>query len=263
MRIFNRIVMIIGILLLLFVALVLMIRPLEAIDWMRMWLDYFEESIFDATFFYIYLGVLAGLVLILLIILWLEIRRSRRKTVRIKTKSGGTAELGTQSVAQSLEYRIDELAGVRHVKTHVKSRGRNVEINIDLDTSPSVNIPVLTDQVMDLAHEIVEKQLGVPIHGRVNLRVRHEPYPRGTMPVSGAMGEEAIVPPGRTKPKPAPAPPPEAERERPEAAPSAEREAPPKPSPGPSVISSLEEKDEGEEKPEEQENNDQLSTSGW
>ena len=263
MRVFNRIVMIIGILLLLFVALVLMIRPLEAVDWLRMGLNYLEESIFDATFFNIYLAVLAGIVLLLLILLWLEIRRPRRKTVRIKTQGGGTAELSTQSVAQSLEYRIDELAGVRNVETHVKSRGRNVEIDIDLDTSPSVNIPVLTDQVMDLAREIVEKQLGVPIHGGVNLRVRHEPYPRGTMPVSGAMGDDALVPPGRSRSKPASAPPTEAERERSEAESRAERAAQSEPGPGPSVISSLEEKEEGEEKPEEQEDDKQSSTSGW
>jgi hypothetical protein len=261
MRIFNRIVMIIGILLLLFVALVLMIRPLEAIDWLRVWLDYFEESIFDANFFYIYLGVLAGLLLILLILLWLEIRRPRRKTVRIKTQGGGTAELGTQSVAQSLEYRIDELAGVRDVKTHIKSRGRDVEVDIDLDTSPSVNIPVLTDQVMDLTHEIVEKQLGVKIHGKVKLRVRHEPYPRGTMPSSGAMGDEAVVPPRRSKPAPAPEPPAEAESKKPEATPAAEREPQPKPSAEPTVVSLEDEGDE--DQAEEQESDSQSSTSGW
>jgi hypothetical protein len=261
MRIFNRIVVIVGILLLLFVALVLIIRPLEAIDWLRMWLNYVEESIFDANFYYIYLGVLAGLIVILLILLWLEIRRPRRKTVLIKTQGGGTAELGTQSIAQSLEYRIDELAGVRDVETHIKSRGRDVEVGIDLDTSPSVNIPVLTDQVIDLTHEIIEGQLGVKIHGRVNLRVRHEPYPRGTMPPSGAMGEDAVVPPRRARSAPAPEPSAEVERKRPETTPAVEREPKPKLSTEPTVVSLEDEEDENQ--PEEQENDSELSTSSW
>ncbi len=261
MRIFNRIVVIVGILLLLFVALVLIIRPLEAIDWLRMWLNYVEESIFDANFYYIYLGVLAGLIVILLILLWLEIRRPRRKTVLIKTQGGGTAELGTESVAQSLEYRIDELAGVRNVMTHVTSRGRDVDVSIDLDTSPSVNIPVLTEQILSLTREVVEKQLGVPIHGRINLRVRHEPYPRGTMEVSGAMGDEPLVPPGRIKPAPAPKPSVEPERRRSEAATTAEPEPQPKSSTEPTLVSLEDEEDE--DQPEEQENDSQLSTSGW
>ena len=221
MNVFNRIVVILGILIWLFLVLVLMVRPLDATSYVRGWLTYFEQALGDLNFFYIYLGSLAGLELILLILLWLEIRKRRHKTVRIKTSGGGRAELGTQSVAQSLEYRIDELAGVRKVDTKIKSRGRDVEVTIDLDTSPSVNIPVLTDQIMDLAHEIVEKQLGVRIHGRVNLRVRHEPYPRGTMPATGSMGTEPIVPPGRATPKEEPAPAPVSRIESPTPEPAA------------------------------------------
>ncbi|MBC7237893.1 MAG: hypothetical protein H5T69_18780, partial [Chloroflexi bacterium] len=105
MNVFNRIVMIIGILIWLFLILFLMIRPEDAISYLRSGLQLLEENAFDPDFFYIYLGILAALELILLILLWLEIRRTRRKTVRIKTQSGSSAELQIQSVAQSLEYR--------------------------------------------------------------------------------------------------------------------------------------------------------------
>jgi hypothetical protein len=264
MNIFNRIVMIIAILLLLSIALALIIMPLEVISLLRTGLDNLEQSIFDPTFYNIYLGVLALIVLLLLIWLWLEIRRRYRKTVIIKTQGGGSAELGTQSVAQGLEYRIDELAGVQNVVTHVNSRGRDVDVSIDVDTSPSVNIPVLTDQILALTREVVEKQLGVPIHGRVHLRVRHQPYPRGTMPVSGAMGDEALVPPGRPRPTP---PTPPAERRRPEVPPSIEREPRSIPSTGPSVVSPVEEEviieEVDEDQLEEQKDEDQESSSGW
>ncbi|MBC7236858.1 MAG: hypothetical protein H5T69_13545 [Chloroflexi bacterium] len=158
-----------------------------------------------------------------------------------------------------MEYRIDELPGVRSANTHIVSRGRDVDVAIDLDTSPSVNIPVLTDQIVNLAHEIVEKQLGVKIHGKVNIRVRHEPYPRGTMPTTVPLGEEPIVPPGRVQ-APAPAlstPAPAASiRSEPRAMPS----PPPaeKPLPTAPEVSGIE-----EEFGEEEEEEGKESPSGW
>lgn len=206
MNILNRIMMVLAILLGLFVVLFVMIRPIDAVDLVRTNLDFFAQSLFDDQSFLIFLAATGALEFVLLILFWLELRRPRRKTVRIKTKGGGTAQLGVQSVAQSLEYRIDELAGVRKVRPSITSRGRDIRVAIDLDTSPSVNIPVLTDQIMDLCHDIVERQLGVKIHGKVKINVRHEPYPRGTMPPTAPMGEEAIVPPPVAMEPAAPAP---------------------------------------------------------
>ena len=195
MNVLNRILMVLAILLGLFVVLFVMIRPVDAVDLVRANLDYFAQGLFDDQFFFIFLAATGALEFVLLVLFWLELRRPRRKTVRVKTKGGGTAQLGVQSVAQSLEYRIDELAGVRKVRPSITSRGRDIRVAIDLDTSPSVNIPVLTDQIMDLCHDIVERQLGVRIHGKVQINVRHEPYPRGTMPPKAPMGEKSITPP--------------------------------------------------------------------
>ena len=192
MNAFNRIVMVLGILLWLAVAVCLMLYPLEAVDLARANLDYFKEAIFGDQFFLMFLIGLGVFALFLVILLWLEVRRPRRKSVRITTKGGGAAQLGVESIVQSLEYRIDELAGVRKVSTDIQSRGRDVAVGVDLDTSPSVNIPVLTSQIVDLCHDIVEGQLGVKIHGKVQIRVTHEPYPRGTMPPTGPLGEEAV-----------------------------------------------------------------------
>jgi uncharacterized membrane protein len=52
----------------------------------------------------IFLAVGVVLAIVWLVLFVLEVRRSRRKTVRIKTASDGVAQLGIESVAQSLEY---------------------------------------------------------------------------------------------------------------------------------------------------------------
>ncbi|MGC9361112.1 MAG: hypothetical protein ACP5G7_12220, partial [Anaerolineae bacterium] len=73
--------------------------------------------------------------------------------------------------------------------------GNSVKVQLDLDTSPSVNIGLLTDQIVDMVHDIVEGQLGLKIAGKVRVNVHHEPYPKGTMPPTQPLGTEAELRP--------------------------------------------------------------------
>jgi hypothetical protein len=196
MNVFNRVVMILAVILWLALIGFMLYDPLMAAQLTRTGVQAFEQSVFDPQFFLYFTIALAVVAFLLLVVLWAELRRGRRKSMRIKTSSAGRAQLGITSIAQSLEYRIDELAGVRKVHPRINSHGRDVEVAIDLDTSPSVNVPVLTGQIVDLCRDIVEGQLGVKIRGKVQVNVRHEPYPRGTMPPTGPLGDESVeVPP--------------------------------------------------------------------
>ena len=190
MNAFNRIVMILSILLWIALVVFTMLDPLSVIYFASDNLDYYEQAIFDEQSFYVFIAGSGVLLLVLLVLLWLEIRRRRYKTVRIRTKGRGTGELSIESVVQSLEYRVDELPGVRKVRPRVTSRGRDVGIALDLDTSPTVNIPVLTEQVVKLCEDVVEGHLGLKVHGRVRVSITHQPYPRGAMPVAEQVGTE-------------------------------------------------------------------------
>jgi len=196
MNVFNRVVMVLIVLLVIVAVVFVAVYPLETISLITANLNAFREAILASnSIFAIFMASSGAIVIVGLVILWLELRSTRRRTVRIKTQGAGNAQLDVQSVAQSLEYRIDELAGVRKVQPRIVSRGKDVEVSLDLDTSPSVNIAALTDQVVNLSQEIVEKQLGLKLRGRINVRIRHEPYPRGTMPVSGEPARESVIPP--------------------------------------------------------------------
>jgi len=214
MNVFNRIVMILSILAWIALVVFTMLDPLTAIGFATDNLDYYEQLIFDEVFFYYFVWGAGALLLILLILLWLEIRHRRYKTVRIRGKGRGTGELSIDSVVQSLEYRVDELLGVRKVRPRVTSRGKDVEVVLDLDTSPTVNIPILTEQVVKLCQDVVEVQLGLKIHGKVRVSISHEPYARGALPVAEpAAGERARRPEIAKRPAVAPTP---AELVRPE-----------------------------------------------
>jgi len=223
MRVFNRIVMVIGILVSIALALFVVLRPMDAVQIAQTNISLFDESLYNSQFQLVFIVGVAVWIALLLFLLVLELRRPRKKTVKIRTDSGANAVLGVESVMQSLEYRIDELAGVRKVVPHVRSRGKDLDVAIDLDTSPSVNIAALTDQVVALSRDIIENQLGVKMHGKVSIFVRHEPYPRGTMPAAAP----AAAPVTQAQPKVVEATPVQARptEQAPEAKPAALREA--------------------------------------
>jgi hypothetical protein len=206
-------VMVLLILGVLALAAVMIITPQSAMDIAAKGLKNAQESaVFSEasqnTYYIVGIAILALLLFILLI---LEVRKTRKKSVRIKTEGNGKARIGVDSVVQSLAYRIDELPGVRDAKARVTSRGNDVTVAVDLNTSPTVNVPSVTAQIVRLAHEIIETQLGVKIHGKVEVNVAHEPFPRGTMaPGAPTPRQEprpkadAMIPPAATSPRTAP-----------------------------------------------------------
>ena len=191
MNVFNRIAMIVAILLGLAILGVMLARPLDVLQVTRDEIGLFEESLFSYEFFYAFTAACVSVGLVFLVLLWLEVRRPRYRMVRIRSSGGGDARLSIESVAQNLEFRIDELPGVRKVRPKIISRGGDVEVAIALDTSPTVNIPALTAQISDLCQEIIQGQLGLKLRGKVRLNIHHEPYPRGMAPVPGASAQSA------------------------------------------------------------------------
>jgi hypothetical protein len=205
MNTFNRVVIIILLLLFAALAVALLLTPYELIRIATTNLEALQEFLLYSEGIYIwYVGILAAFLVLLLVVLYLEIRRTRKKSVLISAESGGKARIGVDSVMHSLEYRIDELPGIRDVRPRIISRGRDVRVIVDLRTSPTVNVPEVTQQIVDLAHEIVEGQLGVRIRGKVEVNVAHEPFPRGTLAPGAAQTQwREPAPARREEPQPA------------------------------------------------------------
>ncbi len=196
MNIFNRIAMVLIILALFALVVLLLLFPREVALVIQGAMASTLDLLNTGQFFVIFVAICGIVLLVLLILLWLELRHSQLKTVRITAAKSGDAQLGVQSVAQSLENRIDELAGVRKVDAQVASHGKDVEVLLNMDTSPSVNVPMLSDQIVELTRNIVETQLGLKIRGKVRINIRHEPYPRGAMlaPAAASASSSSVRP---------------------------------------------------------------------
>ena len=108
-------------------------------------------------------------------LLWVELWPKRRRGVRVHTSEGGSVELDTQSIARRLVWHLDQLAEVITVVPEVKARGSSVDVQLEIETAPDIDVPMKTDEVVEVTRDIIEQELGLKL-GKLDVRMRHAPF---------------------------------------------------------------------------------------
>jgi hypothetical protein len=124
-----------------------------------------------------------------IILLWLEVRRTTRDTIRISKVSGSEAHLSTQAVAQSLIYYVDALPGVVRVRPRLAAESNAVNVRLDVETTPDVDVRTKTEEITRTARGVVEEKLGLKLK-RLNIHIHHSTFARN-LPQRIAMPEPA------------------------------------------------------------------------
>ena len=112
------------------------------------------------------------------LLLWLELRRPRRKAVRVRKVSGDEAKVTTDSIARRLEYNIDQLAEVISVKPKITAKGKGVHVRLNVETGPEIDVPAKTEEISKVAREVIEEGMGLKLAGKLEINIKHAPYPK-------------------------------------------------------------------------------------
>lgn len=180
MNAFNRIVAIILWLSLLALSIYLALFSLQAVAQIQAGLSQLAGWLLaqqtDRPTNFLIAQIAFGIVMVVLLImlLWLEVRPHRPKGVRIRT-SDGSAELDPSSISRRLAWHLDQLADVITVIPTVKSRGDSVDINLEIETSPDIDVAMKTDEVVEVTRDLVEQDMGLKL-GKLDVRMRHAPF---------------------------------------------------------------------------------------
>ncbi len=184
MNVFNRITMILLLMIIIVILAVIVISvlvfPAQVVEWAQQGAGILEDNLVPANRLMNRLAVfvIGGVSLIFcVLLLWLEIRRGRAKTITVQRISGGEAQLAIESIARRVEYNIKELADVVGVKPTVIRRGKGVEVQLDLETTPDIEVPMKTEEVCVVTREVVEDQMGLKLNN-VKVNIRHAPFPK-------------------------------------------------------------------------------------
>lgn len=184
MNIFNRIVVIL--LLFAFLALVVLIAvfPFQAVETAQNALTavgaFFQRGQTEAFWLFTLGRVLAVLVAVIVfgLLLWGELKPRRPKAVRVHTETGSQATVTTDSVARRLAWHIDQLADVISVTPEVTAAGRAVNVVLNLETRPEIDVPMKTDEVIAVAREVITERMGLQL-GKIDVRIKYAPYQDG------------------------------------------------------------------------------------
>ena len=155
--------------------------PGEALTWTQSQLGNANASLStmrlsDPTNFNIgRVAVVVGALLVLLPLLMAQFGRETDSLVRFQTTEG-EAQVSTDSIARRLVWHIDQLADVIEVHPYIKARGDRVNVVLEIETSPVVDVPMKTEEVQLVTRDIVEGQMGLQL-AKLDVRLRHSDFP--------------------------------------------------------------------------------------
>jgi len=175
---FNRVVVVLLLLATIIVATIVLVVPRPAIEVLQEWLWNLDMNLSLADPLVL---LVAGVALALLVdvvcavLIWLELRRRRSSAIRVQSISGGEAELAVDSIARRLERSISRLDGVVLIQPNVWGRRGGVEVELDLETSPEVDVPTKTEEVCQVTREAIEDKMGLKLC-KVRVNIKYAPY---------------------------------------------------------------------------------------
>jgi hypothetical protein len=183
MNVFNRVIVILLTMLAIFVTLVIMIVPEAAMTLMVAVFQYLQQlatTMSSGSDWPLYTAgrvLIGGAIIVLgLLLLWLELRRPKKRIIRAQKMAGGEANIAVDSIAQRVAWHVDQLPDVVRVTPRISGRSRGVDVDLLLETSPEIDVPMKTEEVMQVTKEVIEERMGLKL-GKVTINIKHTPYP--------------------------------------------------------------------------------------
>ena len=196
----NRIVIVIACLVLLVALTALFILPHIALTelgrWMVEWGSYFEGQN-TWTRLAVGIGLAVVVDILLLVVIFIEVRRGRRRYIRVQQVSGGMATINIDSVTELLQHRLDPLPGVISITPTIRAKGNKVDAHVDVGVGRGTNVPQTASLLISEIQSILTDELGMQIAGVPSVRV-NVVVPRGeetSAPESAPVASPPALPP--------------------------------------------------------------------
>ncbi len=95
--------------------------------------------------------------------------------VKVVTESGSNAAVTTDSVARLPAWHLDQLADVVTVTPVVTGGGKLVNVKLNVQTRPEIDVPMKTDEIVAVAKEVITERMGLQL-GKIEVHIEHTPY---------------------------------------------------------------------------------------
>ncbi len=118
-------------------------------------------------------GLAALIFVVSVLLLFLELQRPSLHRLRVQSVTEGQVEVTADAIIHRLQVAITQIADVTQVKPRVVSASKGtVDLFVELETNPEVNVPKKTEEVIAVAKQVMEEQMGLKV-GKVQVQVHH------------------------------------------------------------------------------------------
>ena len=180
MATFNRVVVTLLLLALIPIVTVGLIAPQEGIQLLRDLVDEIDSRLdpSPSTLQTLIVVALALVIDVLLVILlYLELRRPVAASVPVQRVEGGEAQIAIDSVVSRVGYQVDRLPGVLAVTPTVIPRRGGVEVILDIEMAANGNLSTNIEDISAVTRRVIEEDMGLKLKGKPKLNLRTVEYP--------------------------------------------------------------------------------------
>jgi len=150
----------------------MLMAPEEVLAYFEAWITYFRaDYLWQLAWTGVAFGGILSLVSLALLILEFGPRRSR--LVQLTQVGGGQGYLTVESVSQRVRQEVEALPEIKSARPRVTSRGREVDVYLELRTDLGAAISAKTEEVCQVVRQTVEQGLGIKLR-RLDVEVQHE-----------------------------------------------------------------------------------------
>ncbi|MFN2285649.1 MAG: alkaline shock response membrane anchor protein AmaP [Anaerolineae bacterium] len=228
MNTINRVIIVVALLALMALLTAVCVLPHVILTNVGQWLvdlGHYFNSVQPA--WRLVLGLLLALFLniIILFLIFLEVRPAHRRFIRVQQVTGGMATISTDSITQQLAYQLDPIPGVLKVAPKVTAKGDKVRAIVDVEVAAGSDVPNLATELMEAVTTVLADNLGLQVYGQPEVRIKVAASPTPVVKKPQPKKEKpAPETPHQTQPETPPQLPPETPSETP---PSQEWAGPP------------------------------------
>lgn len=118
-------------------------------------------------------GAALLLFVVAILLLFLELRFTSSRHLRVQQVTDGQVEVTDAAIVQRLEHNIMQIPDVIGVHPRVAAAKNNtVNVLVELETSPEVNVPKKTQEVILAVKQVMEEQMGLQV-GNIRVQIAH------------------------------------------------------------------------------------------
>ena len=109
---------------------------------------------------------------IVVFVLWLELRRPGSRTVEVVRSTGGRIRITTAHVEQRIAETVDAMSGVIQTKVHIQERDNAVIARIDVVAAQNLDLVTKGEDVAAKIREVVQDELGLKLAGKPQITIK-------------------------------------------------------------------------------------------